>query len=464
MILQILATVVARLFEDTQHRKKNLEEMSRLLSKSAPIHTMDSAPASPKRKGSSKAEEPFEVLPLPRSAKKSSSARKKLPLNDEDDGAVDEQVQRGGRKKAAASSSSSSSSVSATAPSTPSRSTNAAASSAASIDAGTPAKLVLSGKKGAAAASLLMPDLSPVGSVSRTVCLPEVQAMYKVVHKCTGSLGGNGSGGAIYGELTQSSMQRVVNLMQREAGLDSSSVFIDVGAGLGKPNMHVAIDPAVRYSVGVEMEHVRWLLSMHNLKHYLEAPPADPEIEKPANVAFMHGDIIKAKSFDPFTHIYMFDIGFPPALFMHIAECLRKSSTAKYVLCYHRPQLMLKKYGFDMEFIEKQATSMHGTIAFARAILAGGLYDCFTSGRFFSLFSHRVVQCSPRKQDRAKVTPRTSIGAPMEKRRSNHARLYPAILSQSPTHFSKKFSAFWALTRALASRTGLPLSSRKIHA
>jgi hypothetical protein len=207
--------------------------------------------------------------------------------------------------------------------------------------------------------------------------------MYKVVHKCTGSLGGNGSGGAIYGELTQSSMQRVINLMCTKGEMDASSVFIDVGAGLGKPNLHVAIDPAVRYSVGVEMEHVRWHLSMHNLKHYLEVPVAEPEIEKPSNVVFMHGDIIKARSFDPFTHIYMFDIGFPPNLFLHIAECLRKSSTAKYVLCYHRPQLMLTKYGFDMEFIEKQATSMHG------------------SSEGHTAYLYRCTHGKPKKQSRA---------------------------------------------------------------
>lgn len=198
---------------------------------------------------------------------------------------------------------------------------------------------------------------------NRTHTEPEVKAMYKIVNKCTGSLGGNGAGGAIYGELTQASMQKVVNLLIEQGGLDKDSAFIDVGAGLGKPNLHVAIDPGVRISVGIEMEYVRWLLSLHNLKHFLDE--TDNIYKKSDrtflnNVTFMHGDAIQAKSFDPFTHIYMFDIGFPPTLFLHLAECVRKSSTAKYVLCYHAPHLMIERYGFDMEFIEKQATSMHG--------------------------------------------------------------------------------------------------------
>ncbi len=182
--------------------------------------------------------------------------------------------------------------------------------------------------------------------------------MYKVVNKCTGSIGGNGSGGAIYGELTMASMQKVINLMVEKGDLNRDSIFVDVGAGLGKPNLHVAIEPGVRYSVGIEMEHVRWLLSLHNLRHHLsnDAAPSPPV----SNVVFLHADALRATSFDPFTHVYMFDIGFPPVLFAHLAECLRNSSTAKYVLCYHNPKLMIETYGFSMEFIEKQGTSMHG--------------------------------------------------------------------------------------------------------
>jgi len=157
-------------------------------------------------------------------------------------------------------------------------------------------------------------------------------------------------------------MQKVVDLMVAKGGLTKDSVFIDVGAGLGKPNFHLSIDPGVKYSVGIEMEHVRWLLSLHNLKHYLEgaSTTAGPEAGEPSNVIFMHGDAMQAKSFDPFTHVYMFDIGFPPKLFLHLAECLRNSSTAEYCLCFHGPHVMVDNYGFDLALVEKIATSMHG--------------------------------------------------------------------------------------------------------
>jgi hypothetical protein len=240
-------------------------------------------------------------------------------------------------------------------PTTPHKSEHA---QAAEKDVPTPVK-VKSATKSAATKELSF----GYSSANRTVTEPEVKSMYKIVNKCTGSLGGNGSGGAIYGELTQASMQKVVNLLVEKGGLNKESAFIDVGAGLGKPNLHVAIDPGVKVSVGIEMEYVRWLLSLHNLHHFLdETENIYKKSEKNFlnNVIFMHGDAMQAKSFDPFTHIYMFDIGFPPALFLHLAECVRKSSSAKYVLCYHAPHLMIERYGFDMEFVEKQATSMHG--------------------------------------------------------------------------------------------------------
>ena len=39
---------------------------------------------------------------------------------------------------------------------------------------------------------------------------PKVQKVYKLINKCTGALGGNGYDGAIYGELTMHSMQKVI--------------------------------------------------------------------------------------------------------------------------------------------------------------------------------------------------------------------------------------------------------------
>lgn len=87
---------------------------------------------------------------------------------------------------------------------------------------------------------------------------PKVTCVYKIIKKSTGSLGGNGHNGPIYGELTMGSMQRIVNYLVLECELDQASLFLDVGSGLGKPNFHVTQYPDVRVSIGIELETIRY--------------------------------------------------------------------------------------------------------------------------------------------------------------------------------------------------------------
>jgi hypothetical protein len=149
--------------------------------------------------------------------------------------------------------------------------------------------------------------------VTERIVPENVKQVYGIVRKLTGSIGGNGSHGPIYGELTMGSMQKMVNLMKEYTGLDTSSRFIDVGSGIGKPNLHVAQDPGVEFSYGIEVEVDRWVLGLNCLKgvldaaHKQSAASADELIRH--RCIFEHGDIRDAQSFDPFTHVYMFSIG-----------------------------------------------------------------------------------------------------------------------------------------------------------
>lgn len=144
-----------------------------------------------------------------------------------------------------------------------------------------------------------------------------VRKVYKIVRKLTGSLGGNASAGPIYGELTMGSMQKMINLMKEHTGLDADSRFIDVGSGIGKPNLHVAQDPGC-ISIGIEVEESRWLLGMTCLKGMLDAADGERGINDDLRAeqlighrcVFEKGDIRQAKKFDPFSHVYMFSIGY----------------------------------------------------------------------------------------------------------------------------------------------------------
>ena len=163
-------------------------------------------------------------------------------------------------------------------------------------------------------------------------------------------------------------MQKMVDLMKEHTNLGPDSRFIDVGSGLGKPNLHVAQDPKVEFSYGIEMEHVRWVLGMSNLKVVLKDACTQQKSKKKLTedeiighrCTFKHGDITEANYFDPFTHVYMFDIGFPPKLFKVLGEMFNRSQS-EYLICYHGPKLMIERYGFNVELIIQTPTSMHGS-------------------------------------------------------------------------------------------------------
>jgi len=206
------------------------------------------------------------------------------------------------------------------------------------------------------------PTLEPLKPWSRdAVTRSNVDELYKVIQKNTGRLGGNATGGAIYGEMTKMSFQRVVDAMVDKCGLDGTSIFLDIGAGLGKPNMHVAIEPGVQFSVGVEIMPVRWQLSLLNLKASLSGCAALKEMRKP-NVAFALSDITEIEHFNPFTHIYMYDIAFTPPVMNAIAKAFNSSSSAQYLVSYHKPRKIIYMHGFLVNLVTYvPGTSMHGS-------------------------------------------------------------------------------------------------------
>jgi hypothetical protein len=207
-------------------------------------------------------------------------------------------------------------------------------------------------------------------------CTPNVDTVYKIVRKLTGNIGGNGYSGPIYGELTKHSMQKVIDLMVKTTGFSSSSRFIDVGSGIGKPNLHVAQYPGVEFSCGIELEHCRWSLGMTCLNACLDAAVVEQEKDDEkktktsannslvqGNTMFLHSNILEAKTFDPFTHVYMFSIGFPPNLWIELSKKWNRSDkgSCQYLICYNGPKNIIDCYEFDVELIAQLSTSMHGS-------------------------------------------------------------------------------------------------------
>lgn len=111
-------------------------------------------------------------------------------------------------------------------------------------------------------------------------------------------------------------MQKLIDLMIELTGLSCESRFIDIGCGLGKPSLHVAQVVGVEFSFGIEVDRIRYFLGMNNLHQVLKK--ATQRTRNGTNSGdelrlracyFALGDITEAASLDPFTHVYMFDVG-----------------------------------------------------------------------------------------------------------------------------------------------------------
>lgn len=185
----------------------------------------------------------------------------------------------------------------------------------------------------------------------------EVQKLYSVIQKRSGAVGGYGHNGPIYGEITMGTFQKILNFLRDSLDFTSDSAFLDIGSGLGKPSLHAAVDPGCRLSFGLEVEELRWQLSMHNLRSVIKEVNSFPS----KVVHFAHQDVTVIKSLAPFSHIYMFDVGFPPYVLNKIANAFNSSSSVKALVSFQKPQHMIDRYGFKVECIGKVATRMHGS-------------------------------------------------------------------------------------------------------
>ncbi|RHZ31851.1 hypothetical protein DYB37_006340 [Aphanomyces astaci] len=219
-------------------------------------------------------------------------------------------------------------------------------------------------KKRAKAESPMVPSTAKPLSDERSKAIDltfvqhDVTSVYQIIHKQTGALGGNGAGGAIYGEITKNSMAKILDYMVDNCELTDQSVFLDIGSGLGKPNFHAAVAPGVAISYGIELEDQRWELSLHNLRSVLSSAAVAKKVRP---IIFTRGDITDASSLDPFSHVYSFDVGFPPAVMAHIAECFNDSHESRYFVSFHGPKKVLGQYGFDVEELGRLPTSMAGS-------------------------------------------------------------------------------------------------------
>lgn len=185
--------------------------------------------------------------------------------------------------------------------------------------------------------------------------ISDISYLYRVIKETTGDLGGNGSpGSSMYGELRKGSMDQIVDFMVSKCELSRQSRFIDIGSGLGKPSFHVACRVECELSYGIENAFIRQHLCMMNLIAVLS------EETITSMIGFQLCDALELTNIEPFTHVFQFDLAFPPNLLYNIADAFNASRTAKYLICFHKEDAVLE-YGFRVRFLAQCMTHLSGS-------------------------------------------------------------------------------------------------------
>lgn len=159
--------------------------------------------------------------------------------------------------------------------------------------------------------------------------------------------------------------------------------LLDAGAGLGKPNFHVAADPGVALSFGLEVEQLRWQLSLYNLTQIQkqtnalvaaekrdDTTNANPNATKVSRVFFAHGDITNCTSLIPFTHVYSFDVGFPPIV-MEAVACAFNNSRVQFLVSFQTPTRVREHACIVLHCVNmlNMCTPVHGVLWISRTIV-----------------------------------------------------------------------------------------------
>lgn len=154
-----------------------------------------------------------------------------------------------------------------------------------------------------------------------------VKRGYQAMSRIETQLGGGEGVEGIYGSLAPTSMQRIVDAMKRY-GLSRSSVFVDVGAGLGRPMIHAHLDPGVRKTVGFELDAVK-CQKAHTFIHRLgQMGYVAPSM----STTIVCGNIAERNRLPVgTTHLYAFWQGFSEGDRQAVGRLFRLCNTARVV-------------------------------------------------------------------------------------------------------------------------------------
>ena len=135
----------------------------------------------------------------------------------------------------------------------------------------------------------------------------------------------------MYAELTQASQIQLLQIFKSDCNLNSDSVFVDLGCGLGKM-VYLASVCGVQKSIGIEVvpQHLQ------NARNSIQQLKAE-------NVEFIEGDIkVKLRKLGKATHLYAFDFLFSDETMSAIYAFVKKQKGV-YLASFRKPAELVKQ-------------------------------------------------------------------------------------------------------------------------
>jgi hypothetical protein len=121
----------------------------------------------------------------------------------------------------------------------------------------------------------------------------EENELLQVAYSCGYKFGNTGvNEGPAYGELVKASFKRILIILNELCEMNKSSKFLDLGCGLGKPNIHIAIAKEVALSIGIENQELRYNLGITVLQQFNLKTKTIPY-----RTMLINADIAQASSF-----------------------------------------------------------------------------------------------------------------------------------------------------------------------
>lgn len=212
---------------------------------------------------------------------------------------------------------------------------------------------------------------------------------FRSLAQSNGGHGADGSGGAAYGELRKGGENKLHQCLIKYCGAGPRSRMLDIGSGCGRVvARHAQHGAAISGGIELIRDRAEVSYSAHRRMINDEGKRGIDQIWQ--TMSFMQGDASAAKTFDPFTIVYEFDLAvslifllclqwnyillltakcslshfpckFDPAYFQAISPAFNNSKTCQYFISYKKPGVIIEEYHFNVELHHKETVNMTGT-------------------------------------------------------------------------------------------------------